>query len=292
MRITSAIANFFIPLLYAVCRILAFPLLVFYFLYRVVWNRRYSRHFSERLGGPPPSPKPTARGAIWLHAVSVGEVISSIRLIEELRARNPRISIFVSVSTLAGRATAEDKLASLADGVFYAPVDYPLAIRRVIARIRPAVLVVLETEIWPALYREMRQSSCGLMVVNGRISDRALPRYRRFRFFFRHVLKMPDAIFVQSEADRARYLELGAPPEKVSILGNLKYDLAPPSAAPPKPIVDLIASLQPRAVWIAASTMPGLDSSDVDEDQVVFEAFRKLAERYPGLLLILAPRKP
>jgi tetraacyldisaccharide 4'-kinase len=292
MRTTSAIAGFFIPLLYAVCRILAFPLFVFYFLYRIIRNRRYARHFNERLGGTPVSFKPTARGSIWLHAVSVGEVISSIRLIEELRAGNPHIPIFVSVSTLAGRATADEKLASLADGVFYAPIDYAFAIRRVISRIRPAVLVVLETEIWPALYREVKRASCGLMIVNGRISERAFPRYRLFRFFFQYVLELPDAIFVQSEADRARYLELGAPAEKTTVFGNLKYDLAAPSTAPPKPIADLIASLQPRAVWIAASTMPGLDASDVDEDKAVINAFRMLAPIYPGLLLILVPRKP
>jgi tetraacyldisaccharide 4'-kinase len=130
------------------------------------------------------------------------------------------------------------------------------------------------------------------MIVNGRISNRAFPRYRRFRFFFRYALAMPDAIFVQSETDRSRYLELGAPPEKIAVFGNLKYDLTPPSAAPPKPVAELIASLQPRAVWIAASTMPGLDSSDVDEDEVMISAFRKLSNRHPGLLLILVPRKP
>ena len=292
MSIASGIASLFIRLLYAVCRILGFPLLVFYFGYRVFRNPRYSRNFFERLGGPPVSLKPTPRGAIWLHAVSVGEVISSVRLVEELLARNPRIPIFVSVATLAGRATADEKLAPLVSGVFYAPIDYPLAIRRVIRRIRPAVLVVLETEIWPALYREVQRSGCGLLVVNGRISQRAFPRYLRFRALFRHVLQLPDAIFVQSEIDRSRYLQLGAPEEKVTVLGNLKYDLAPPSGKPPQRVSAWIARLQPAAIWVAASTMPGLDSDDVDEDAAVIAAFQQLIQQHPRLLLVLVPRKP
>lgn len=292
MRITTGIRSLFIVLLYWICRIPAFPLLVFYFLYRVLRNPRYSRHFSERLGAAPASQKATPRGAVWLHAVSVGEVISSTRLIEELRSRNPTIPIFVSVSTLAGRKAANEKLAPLVDGIFYAPIDYPFAIRRVIRRIRPAVLVVLETEIWPALYREIKRCECGLMIVNGRISDRAFPRYRRFRIIFRHTLALPDAIFVQSETDRDRYIDIGAPPEKVAVLGNLKYDLVPAAAPPPTLVTDLMAMLRPSAVWIAASTMPPLDSGDVDEDDAVIEAFRQLVPRHPGLLLILVPRKP
>jgi 3-deoxy-D-manno-octulosonic-acid transferase len=130
------------------------------------------------------------------------------------------------------------------------------------------------------------------VIMNGRISDHTLPRYRRLRFLFSQVLRLPDAIFVQSEQDRARYIEAGAPAENIEVLGNLKYDIAPIQSDPPKLVVDLLVKLRPSTVWIAASTMPPADRSDVDEDQAVIEAFQELALKYPGLLLILVPRKP
>jgi 3-deoxy-D-manno-octulosonic-acid transferase len=278
--------------LYWGCRIVAFPLIVFYFLYRCVRDRRYWRRISERLGGRPTSFPATVPGAIWLHAVSVGEVVSAIGLLQELRARSPGTPLCVSVGTVTGRGIAEEKLATVADGVFYAPIDYAWAVRRVLRRIRPAVLVILETEIWPVLYREAKRAGCALLVVNGRISDRAFPRYRCGRSFFRQVLRWPDAIFVQSEQDRGRYVESGAPSEKVEVLGNLKYDAAPLRDHPPKQVTDLMARLRPSIVWIAASTMPGADSADVDEDDAVISAFQELARTHTGLMLILVPRKP
>ena len=154
-------------------------------------------------------------------------------------------------------------------------------------------MVVLETEIWPNLYRQVKLAACELLIVNGRISDRALPKYRRYRPVFRAALSWPDAIFAQSESDRERYVDIGAPSEKVSVGGNLKYDAATGTVAiPPQPVVDLIARMQPDPVWIAASTMPGMDAADVDEGEVVLDAFDQLAAKYPKSLLIVAPRKP
>ncbi len=271
---------------------IAFPLLVLYFLYRGYRDPRYFRKFRERLGTLPSIYKRTAPGSIWLHAVSVGEVISSVRLVEELRAANPKIPIYVSTTTLAGRAIAGQKLKGRVDGIFFAPIDYIFAVRRVLRRIRPAVVVVLETEIWPNLYREVKRADASLLVVNGRISDRALPRYRRFRPVFRAALAWPDSIFVQSEAIRDRYIDIGAPADRVVVAGNLKYDAAPVQPAPPSAIVDLIGRTQPAQKWIAASTMPPVDAVDVDESEVVLNTFEELAAMYPRSLLILVPRKP
>jgi tetraacyldisaccharide 4'-kinase len=227
-----------------------------------------------------------------LHAISVGEVISAAGLLRELRERNPAIPLYLSVGTVAGRAVAEARLTGVATGIFYAPADYPFAVRRVLRRIRPAAVVILETEIWPVLYREVKRSGSSLLIMNGRISDRTLPRYRRARLFFRHVLRFPDAIFVQTATDRDRYIEAGAPIEKIEVLGNLKYDVAPIRSDPPQLVLDVLEKLRPSTVWIAASTMPPADSSDVDEDEIVIETFRELAAKYPSLLLILVPRKP
>ncbi len=291
MRVAE-IQSAFIRVLYWAFRVAAFPLLVFYFVYRSAREPRYLRRFIERLGVGPASFLATPPGAIWLHAVSVGEVITAAGLLQELRDRSPSVPLYVSVGTLAGRAVAEEKLARLADGVFYAPIDYGFAIRRWLRRIRPAVVVILETEIWPLLYREVKRAGCALVVVNGRISDRAFPRYLRWRFFFRPALRCPDAIYVQSEQDARRYLEIGAASGQVKSLGNLKYDVAPMRGQPPRLIREIVDRLRPNAVWIAASTMPPAGAGDVDEDQAVLHAFRELAKNHLRLLLILVPRKP
>ncbi len=219
-------------------------------------------------------------------------MISGLGLLRELRERDSTIPLYVSVGTVGGRAVAEERLAGIATGIFYAPIDYPFAVRRVLRRIRPAAVVVLETEIWPVLYSEVKRAGSSLVIMNGRISDRTLPRYRRLRFLFHRVLQFPDAIFVQSEQDRARYIEAGAPADKIELLGNLKYDVAPIRSDPPQMVVDLLAKLRPATIWIAASTMPPADREDVDEDRAVIDAFQQLAPKYPGLLLILVPRKP
>jgi len=207
-----------------------------------------------------------------------------VELLRRLRGEIPSAPLFVSVTTLAGRAIADEKLRSLADGIFYAPLDLVFVIRRVLRRLRPRVLVVAETEIWPNLFCEVKRAGCGLIVVNGRISDQAAPRYLRWRWFFRHALQWPDAILAQNAEIRDRFFALGAPADKVALGGNLKYDFQPGS---PPPIVEsFLDQLRPSAVWIAASTMPP------DEDDIVIEAFRELQAGNPGLLLILAPRKP
>ena len=234
----------------------------------------------------------TPAGAIWLHAVSVGEVLSSVELLRRLRERLPRAPLYVSTTTLAGRAIAEQKLAGLADGVFFAPLDYCFAVRRVLRALRPRALVVLETEIWPNLYREARRAGCALLIVNARISDRAEPRYRRARALFRQALALPQAILAQDEISCRRFLALGAPPETTRVAGNLKYDFRPGAAEPPREVRELLDRIRPDEIWIAASTMPPAAAGDPDEDEVVLEAFRRLAPKHPRLLLILVPRKP
>jgi 3-deoxy-D-manno-octulosonic-acid transferase len=227
-----------------------------------------------------------------LHAVSVGEVLSSIELLRRLRERFPSAPLFVSTTTLAGRAIAEQKLVGLADRVFFAPVDYCFAVRRVLRALRPRAVVVLETEIWPNLYREARRAGCALLVVNARISDRAERRYRRARWFFREALALPHAILAQDEISRSRFLALGAPAGTTRVAGNLKYDFRPSAAEPPRDLRQLLERVAPEKIWIAASTMPPAANGDPDEDEAVLEAFGRLAPSHPRLLLILAPRKP
>jgi tetraacyldisaccharide 4'-kinase len=247
--------------------------------------------FRERLGMLPFTPMPTPAAAVWLHAVSVGEVLSSIPLITELRARRPKAPVYVSCGTVAGRLLAREKLRGIAEQVFYAPLDYRSCVRRTLRAIKPALVLIVETEIWPNLYRETKRSGARLLIVNGRISDRAFPRYRRLSWFFRAPLAMADGILVQSERDRKRYIQAGAPQERIVVAGNLKYDAGPPPAEIAADIRALLDGLRPAEICIAASTMPPRSAGDVDEDDAVIAAFQQLAGR-SGLLLIHAPRRP
>jgi tetraacyldisaccharide 4'-kinase len=279
-------------LTYSVLQWVASPLLILYFFVRFLTNPRYLRRFPERLGFLPHSLRRQAAGAIWLHAVSVGEVLSAAPLLRRLKVEASGEPLFVSTSTLAGRALADERLAGIADGVFFAPLDFRFAVRRVLRTIQPAVVVVMETEIWPHLYRESRRSGARLLVVNGRISDKAMGKYRRLSWFFRAVLALPDRILAQDPISLERYLALGAPPERAIDAGNLKYDFSPRQTTVPAEIREFLERAGPESIWIAASTMPPVQDGDVDEDDAVLEAFREVARTNPQLLLILVPRKP
>lgn len=269
------------------------PLVAIYFAARLLTSRAYQPQFLERLGVLPRSYLGTKPGSVWFHAVSVGEVASSIALIRKMRAEQPRVPVYLSTSTPAGRQTARRQAADLLDGIFYAPLDYASCVRRCLRTIRPSLVVVLETEIWPNLYNEARRGGAGLVIVNGRISNRAWPRYRKWQWFFSAVMQLPEVIFAQSAMDRQRYLELGVPRARLGPDSNLKYDVLPPAASSQVSLSKFGAS----DIWIAASTVGpnergSLHKHAVDEDDLVIAAFQKLASEFPGLLLILAPRQP
>lgn len=233
----------------------------------------------------------TRPGAIWLHAVSVGEVISVLPLMRALKADQPSVPVYLSTATVAGRKAAVEKASAIADGIFYSPIDYASCVRRVLRTIRPALLVVLETEIWPNLYAESKRFGTRLAIVNGRISNRTWPRYWKWRKWVAPILKYPDLVLVQSPEDYRRYTELGAIPNKLDVAPNLKYD-ASFSAAPVA-----IGTFGAEQIWIAASTVGpnergSLTKHAIDEDDEVIQAFEVLAKDWPGLLLILAPRQP
>lgn len=261
-------------------------------LWRGFRQPRYFHGLDERLGFPPLTLDATIPGGIWLHAVSVGEILTAVELIKFLKASLPGRPIFVTVTTLAGRELAEDRLRGIADVIFYAPLDYAGIVRHVLRRLRPRIVVIMETEIWPNLFRETKRFGCGLIIVNGRISDRAFPKYLRWRWFFEAVLAHPDRVLVQNEIARERYQALGVPSDRLAVTGNLKYDFAAKSVATPALVRDLIAAAKPNTVWIAASTMPPAEPGDPDEDDVVIAEYQKLIATHPRTLLILVPRRP
>ncbi len=270
--------------LYRLTQTLAFPAILIYLLLRGLRNRKYVSTLGERFGDLPASWQRTVSGSIWLHAVSVGEVVAAAPLVEELAARCPAAPIYLSVSTVAGRETAEKRLGHVVDQVCYAPLDFVWAVRRVLRRLRPSVVIVMETEIWPNLFREVRRIGCGLVMVNGRISDRAFPKYRKHAWLFRRVLSLCDRILVQSDEMRERFITAGAPAAIVEIAGNLKYDFKPGALASDSPLLEFIDGAT-GPLWVAAST-----SSDdlLEEEDFVVAAQRALR----GWRLVLAPRKP
>lgn len=279
-------------LLYRIIQLLSLPFVAIYFAARLVTNRTYWSHFGERLGLLPRSFSRTKPGSVWLHAVSVGEVASAVPLIRTMQAAEPLVPIYLSTSTIAGRIAAERQASDHVHGIFYAPVDYVSCVRRTLRAIRPALLIVLETEIWPNLYHETKQSGAALALVNSRISGRTWPRYERLRWFFRPLLQLPDAVLVQSAADRGRYLRLGVPEAKLDAVGNLKYD-----ASSLQPSANGLPTFGAEHIWIAASTVGpnergSISRHSVDEDDIVIRAFRALASEFPRSLLILAPRQP
>ena len=261
------------------------PLLLPYALVRSWFRGIRGGMVWERLGRLPSSFEQTHARSIWLHAVSVGEAVAVEPLLARLRARLPGVPIYLSTTTPEGRQVAEEQLSSLLDGIFYQPLDFPFAVRRILETIQPKLVIVSETEIWPNLYRLVKRQGAKLMVVNGRMSDRSAPRYKRLRWFFSTVLGEVDRVLVQSEQDKPRFLAAGAPEECVVIGGNLKYDFAVKEGALPADLASFIDRLAPDSVLVAGSTREA-------EEGPIVAAFRKFAIGRPRALLVVAPRHP
>ncbi|MFL6448080.1 MAG: tetraacyldisaccharide 4'-kinase [Bryobacteraceae bacterium] len=278
-------------LLYRSIQLLASPFVISYFIWRIAKRCEYLSGFTERLGLLPQSFSRTTSDSIWLHAVSVGEVASAVPLLRVLRERYPSVPLYLSTSTLAGRTIAERDASTLVRGIFFSPLDFVSCVRRVLRAIRPSLLLILETEIWPNLFTQAKLSGARVVIINGRISDRAWPRYQRWKWLFRPVLRLPDVVAVQSRSDYRRYLELGVPTENLRIEANLKYD----TTAASEPLnLDTYGA---GHIWVAASTVGpnekgSLVAHQIDEDDIVLDAFVQLSRDIPDLLLILAPRQP
>jgi tetraacyldisaccharide 4'-kinase len=283
----NTIQSLRVNLTYLLLRLLGAALLPFLLLYalgRGIRQRAYFKGMKERLGWLPPHIGSTKPGGIWLHAVSVGEVLSALALLKHLRRRLPETPIWVSVTTLAGRELAESRLRDWCEGVFFAPVDLTWVVRRVLRRIQPVLLINFETEIWPVRLREAKRSGARWAQVNARISDRAWPRYRQLRWLFGAVLPQMDYLAAQSVLDEERFQQLGYP-RPAELVGNLKFDFEPASQPVAPELEAFFAGQDAKPLWIAASTTGG----SVDDDQAVLDAYEALDGR---VRLVIAPRKP
>jgi 3-deoxy-D-manno-octulosonic-acid transferase len=256
-----------------------------WFLYQGLRRRKYFGSLRERLGGLPVSLNLDGEPSIWVHAVSVGEVLAARPLADELRTRYPGLRLFVSTTTVAGQQLARRQLAQ-ADAVFYFPIDFAWVVRRVLDRVRPRLLVLMEGEIWPNILREARRRGVRTAIVNGRVSARSFPRYRLLASLMRRVLGDVDAFCMQSDEGARRIALMGADPARVTVTGSLKFDAVhlPAPAAHGRPrVLRFFPVAASRPVLVAGSTMRG-------EERPVLQAFRRIKSTQPQALLILAPR--
>ncbi len=257
-----------------------------YWLSQMVLRGKYRKGFAERMGGVPARLKlpEVNEGVIWVHAVSVGEVLAVAGLVDDLGDSVPRNRLFISTTTDTGQALARKRFGEA--NVFYFPMDFAFAIRRYLRALRPKMVVIAETEFWPNFMRLAHNSGVRIAVVNARISDRSWPRYRRFRWLLRKVLANVDLFLAQTSEDAARLQDIGARPERVRVAGNLKFDL--PAPEPPAIVESLrksIAANDDGPVLVCGSTVEG-------EESLLLKAFENLLVQHPRAVMILAPRHP
>jgi 3-deoxy-D-manno-octulosonic-acid transferase len=232
----------------------------------------------EKRGYPSIEPPAPGTRTLWVHAVSVGEVIAAEPFIKAFRARRPGWRVVVSTITDTGRAVARQRLFGLAEHV-YLPFDLPGCLARAIAHIKPSAFVFMETEIWPNLIAAMHSAGVPVALMNGRISDRSFGRYMRIRSLLRGVLGRVDALCMQDARYAGRIAALGAPPARVHAIGNFKFDLTLPEKSIP-----WTARLA-HPVLVAGSTHRG-------EEEIMARAYASLCANHPGLSLVLVPRHP
>src|SRR4051812_2757758 len=272
-------------LLYSLAFVLALALASPWWLFQMAGKRKYRAGLSERLGRVPARlAKPAADArTVWIHAVSVGEVLAVSRLVEELRAGKDFDAVYVSTTTATGQQLARERFGE--QYLFYLPLDLAVAIRPYLRVIRPQLFVLAETEFWPNVIRLARAAGAKIAVVNARISDRSLPGYRRNGWFIRPVLQNVDLYLAQTEEDAGRLRAIGAPHDRVQVGGNLKYDVRAAGAASIEAIRGALREVPRGEIVVAGSTVEG-------EEAVVLDAFRPVLAAHPRAVLVLAPRHP
>jgi 3-deoxy-D-manno-octulosonic-acid transferase len=276
-------------LLYSLVLALVILLSLPYWLYQILRHGKYRNGLTERLGRVPA--RLTATGAhsprdrvIWIHAVSLGEVLAVSGLVEQIRRNFPRHRVLISTTTDTGQVLARKRFGEA--NVFYFPMDFAFAIRPYLRILQPELIVLAETEFWPNFLRLAHASGARIAVVNARISDRSWPNYRRFRWALRKMLMNVDLFLAQTPQDSARLQSIGADAERVQVTGNLKFDISLPS---PPPIVESLreslAAEGAGPVLVCGSTVEG-------EEPLLLKAFENLRVAHPRVVMILAPRHP
>ncbi|MBO0911543.1 MAG: 3-deoxy-D-manno-octulosonic acid transferase [Acidobacteria bacterium] len=253
-----------------------------FWLFEMLRHGKYKRGFGERLGIVPQRIRKSRRPSIWVHAVSVGEVLAVSGLIEGLGDRYPGHRIVISTTTDTGHRLAAARFG--AERVFYFPFDFRQSLIPYFDALGPQLVVIAETEFWPNFLRLANERGARVAVVNARISDRSFPGYRRWRRFLGRILSTVDLSIAQTAEDARRLVSIGAPANRVLVGGNLKFDVPAPPAAP---IVDRLRSAlrPPGPVLVCGSTVEG-------EETLLLDSFKCVRSAYPGATMLLAPRHP
>ena len=261
--------------LYSVLIVAFFAVMSPFLIYQAVRYRKYIGSFTQRLGYLPISFNLDDKESIWIHAVSVGEVLTARALLPALRERYPKLRLFLSTTTMTGQQIARNNL-QYVDEVFYFPFDLGFIVNRTLQLVRPRLFIMMETEIWPNQLRACHLAGVKTMLVNGRISSRSYPRYRLARPFFRRVLRHVDRFCMQSEESARRVVDIGAERDRVTVTGSLKFDsLEIPGSSPDRGRNRVLRYFR------------------ISPDRpAVLDAFQRIRATMTSALLYIAPRKP
>ena len=275
---------YFYNLLFAVAYLVMLP----QFLLRMRRRGGYRNRLSDRFGRYPADVLERLQrmdNPVWIHAVSVGEVYVAGQVMRALREQLPEMGFVFSTTSSTGWKEAE-KVIGARDLLIYNPLDFPLCVKRALEAIRPCVLILTESEIWPNLVRSCHRHDVPMFLVNARVSDRSAPGYRRLRFWFGPVLRMFTAIMAQSETDKRRLMDAGAAPSRIEVTGSFKFDVANRCIEKERAVGDFLARHdmgRDRLVLLGGSTWPG-------EDAVLIGIYKRLLPRHRELRLVIVPR--
>ncbi len=273
-----------ISFLFSLLTYLLFPPFLLFFAVRLICKPEYRARWPERFGRYPHMRRHPHQALFWVHAVSVGEVLASDVFIRHLRARYPDVVLVVSTGTPTGQATARRRLSGV-DHFIYFPFDFPWIVRRAVRTLIPCAFFCFETELWPHFLRALAREGSPAFLVNGRLSSKSFQGYHKARFFFRPALQSVSLFLMQTPHDMERIIALGAPCERVTCVGNIKYDQAISGSRGTETAPALRAALGigDAPLMIAASLHPG-------EDATVLAAYARLKTDFPALVLLMAPR--
>jgi 3-deoxy-D-manno-octulosonic-acid transferase len=257
------------------------------FFMRMARRGGYKDHFVQRFGRFNDEDNARLRETrrVWVHAVSVGEVFVALKFIERWREAHPEETFVLSITSSTGSKIAREN-ADPRDVVIYFPLDFPPIIRRVLRIIEPKAYVMVESEFWPNLIRQLERKNIPIALINGRLSDRSYPRYLKMRTFVHRIMRLIDVCCMQSELDRTRIVALGAPEERVHVLKSAKYEVAARNnagEAEAQAVLDRVGFTAETTVLMGGSTWPG-------EERILLEVFKELRGAHPTLRLLLVPR--
>lgn len=272
--------------IYSLLLTLGFIILLPRFALDALRSGKYVTGLRQRLGNLP-AINSNGKPVIWLHCVSVGEAQAAQSLVRELSNRFPKLALVISTTTVTGQQVAHQLFRDQTAAVFYFPIDWAWTIRRVLSKLQPAAILVMETELWPRMFREAGKREIPVALLNGRISEKSFGRYKLVRPFIRRVLNDLTLASMQTENDAARIEQLGMLKDRISIAGNLKFDSASTTSD-----LDLANEIRNRFAFNDDRPLIVAASTHDPEEGVVIDAFRRVRQTHSGARLLIAPRHP